>query len=213
MWAKASEYAPIALSLVQLAPTWPNSVPGLTCWQSSHNGDDFDGPIQPFGRLCHYKSRDAHALAADTKPGLFLGWKLQTGVRFRQVLLVADLRSTIEDLSKCDVPVQGGLSSSEVYFPSGEPIFPLANLRDRAINSGQTLKDDTLAIDDYEFKGALPWDELFDDEAEPSVPTSPEFKLRKPVEVRITMNRILQFGSSVHLGCPACDYTKGRQDA
>eukprot|EP00973_Karenia_brevis_P077825 10815178-Karenia_brevis.AAC.1 len=40
----------------------------LTCWEA-HHGKKFEGPPEPFGRLCYYLEPEArHPVAPTTKP-------------------------------------------------------------------------------------------------------------------------------------------------
>ena len=57
-----------------------------TCWECHHGNNPFEGPIEPFGCLCYYLERSGHTLAPTTVPGLFLGWRLESGMRYRNAL-------------------------------------------------------------------------------------------------------------------------------
>ena len=65
-----------------------------TCWEAFH-GSEFEGPIQPFGRLCWYLShRPTHPMMPRTTPGFFLGWRLEHGIRYQGVLMIGDYKSS-----------------------------------------------------------------------------------------------------------------------
>ena len=94
-------------------------------------------------------------MSATTKPGFFIGWRLESGLRYRNVLKVLDYDSvvqgkTIASRSILDVP------EKEVYFPE-EVIFPFAERRKLAIHTMQDpAKLDFLVPTTLD---ALPFDE------------------------------------------------------
>ena len=64
-WDHAVPYAATALSITQAAPIlpWERGRGGTileayklkaeqTCWEAHHANKPFDGPLQPFGRVC-----------------------------------------------------------------------------------------------------------------------------------------------------------------
>ena len=62
-----------------------------TCWQALTGGEEFPGKRPIFGQLVFYKDKDQdNALMPNTSPGLFIGWRLESGLRYRGVLYVAD---------------------------------------------------------------------------------------------------------------------------
>ena len=61
---------------------------GKTRWHVA-TGSDFEGPKYPLGALVYYRAKgDLGELT--TKPGLFAGWHLQPGFRYRGNLLIVD---------------------------------------------------------------------------------------------------------------------------
>ena len=58
----------------------------LTCWEAHHEGAAFSRPVQLFGRLCWYLDKSGHTLMPQTTAGLFVGWRLESGLRFRGVV-------------------------------------------------------------------------------------------------------------------------------
>ena len=106
-WHLAASYAAIALSVTKSAPLlpWELNAAGLpleaaktkskqTCWECHHGGEQFTGPIQPFGRLCSYWDKgpesNRHPVSPNKKHGLFIGWRLDLGLRYRGILLMLD---------------------------------------------------------------------------------------------------------------------------
>ena len=61
-----------------------------TCWQAMRKGEPFCGKRPIFGQLVYYLDDKQHTLEPRTSPGIFVGWKLETGMRYRGVLIVAD---------------------------------------------------------------------------------------------------------------------------
>ena len=94
-------------------------------------------------------------MTSTTKPGFFVGWRLESGLRYRNVVKVLDYESvvqgkTISSKSLHDVP------EKEVYFPD-ELIFPFAERRKLAISTMQDpAKLDLLVPSALD---ALPFDE------------------------------------------------------
>eukprot|EP00973_Karenia_brevis_P061863 8603632-Karenia_brevis.AAC.1 len=60
-------------------------------WQAHHDGDTFLGPMEPFRRLCFYKDmkKDRNPSDDATIPGFFMGWKIEAGMRYRDMLKIA----------------------------------------------------------------------------------------------------------------------------
>ena len=95
----------------------------LTCWAAHHSGDDFQGPLEPFGRLCYFLEREKHPVEATTSPGLVIGWRIESGLRYRNVLLIGHFdkirQKGFNPAFIISVP------EKEVHFPP-ETIFPFA---------------------------------------------------------------------------------------
>ena len=103
IWDLAALYSAIALSVAQPAPLLPwetdaNNRPiesarekaKQTCWEAFHNGHPVQGPKQPFGRLCYYLCRGVRPAMPTTVLGIFLGWRIDSGVRCRGILVAAE---------------------------------------------------------------------------------------------------------------------------
>ena len=140
-WHLAVTYASICLAITQRAPILPHMKDAAgnvlaeftvrvnkTCWEV-HHGEKFRGPMQPFGRLCFYLDKD-HPLEPTTKPGIFIGWRLERGLRYRGVLNILDYGNArkgifaIRSIQRCPV--------AEVYFPP-ELEYPFKNARELAL--------------------------------------------------------------------------------
>ena len=66
-------------------------------------------------------------------PGLFVGWRVDPGLRYRDVVRILDYQTfrTKSAATAIDVP------EAELYVEPGEPIFPVANAREKALKGGQ----------------------------------------------------------------------------
>ena len=105
-WGIEVPFAATALSVTQPAPILPHEKDAAgnvlqehehkvnkSCWHV-HHGEPFPGPLQPFGRLIYYLSRD-HPMEPTTKPGFFIGWRLESGLRYRGVLRILDYDTVV----------------------------------------------------------------------------------------------------------------------
>ena len=124
----------------------------MTCWECHHNGERFDGPVQPFGRLCWYVDKDAHPMDPQTSPALFVSWRLESGLRYRQTLIVINY----DRVRKGGFTAQAmkSVPQKEVFFPS-ELVFPFAELRKTSINQMKPLSSPA----DAKLPLSLPWSE------------------------------------------------------
>ena len=127
-WHAITIHAGVALCVTQPAKIypWERDASGepleahrhklnSTAWEVQQGGAPFTGPLQPFGRLCYYWDRKAHPMEPTASPGLFIGWRLESGLRYRDALLVLDYEvarkgSWREDRFQA-------LSQKEVFFP------------------------------------------------------------------------------------------------
>ena len=71
-------------------------------------------------------------------PALFLGWRVDSGGRYRNVVKVLDYQDfRIRGLSQSiDVP------EPELYVEDGPPVFPVAHARDQALLEGKPARSD-----------------------------------------------------------------------
>ena len=156
--------------------------------------------MQPFGRLLWYVDKDTHPMCPQTSPGLFLGWRIESGIRYRHVVHVINY----------DRVKKGGFTAKaiksipqkEVHFPT-ELIFPFAEARKASINQMRPLSGPS----DYRLPAGLPWAKEAADapaavDAVAPKPT-PKPVLASGKAFRITPARRIQFGGTV--GCKACD--------
>ena len=172
---------------------------GKTCWRV-HHGEDFSGPLQPFGRLIFHLSKE-HPLEPTTKPGFFIGWRLESGLRYRGVLRILDYDTVVKGKSIAFRSIQD-VPEAEVYFPP-EITFPFAERRKLAIRTmsdpatvefSSVIIPDSLPFDDkLIIKGADDEDKLFDLPA-------------KRRTWNITVDRIIKYSPTP--GCKACEKLK-----
>ena len=148
----------------------------------------FEGIRACFGQLVYYRKKgpSTRALDPNLQPGLFLGWRLDAGLRYRFVTKVLDY---IEFRSKRNTLVVD-VPQDELFIEEGPPVFPVANANRRALVEGAA-------------EGELP------DIPLKEVPFPPEGSDAKPPlrdpkvrSVYITVERIIKFKETP--GCKAC---------
>ena len=210
-WGLCITYATTALGVTQQAPILPyekdaagNPLPehahkvGKTCW-FVHHGSDFSGPLQPFGRLVYYLNKD-HPMAATTKPGFFIGWKLESGLRYRNVLRILDYDTVVRGKSIAFRSIQD-VPEAEVYFPD-EVVFPFAERRKLAIRTLQDPSSIEFPQPQIPDSDILPFDE-----GSGSQPRGEDQSLYDLPKVRrefnITLDRIIKYNPTE--GCKACE--------
>ena len=150
----------------------------------------FEGRRLCFGQLCYYrkKSQSRKTLEPNMTPTLFLGWRIDPGLRYRDVVRVLDYQEfrTKGLGSSTDVP------EAELYVEEGPPVFPLANARALALAHGGD--PEKVALPDIALQ-EVP----FPPDRGIAAPSTPGVKGRS---VYITVERILRFKETP--GCKAC---------
>ena len=163
--------------------------PDKTQWESLTR-NKFDGVRLCFGRLVYYrrKSPTKRTLEPNMSPGLFLGWRIDPGFRYRNVLRVLDYQEyrTRGGNSAVDVP------EAEIFVPEGDPVFPVGFSRHQALIRGDNPDD--LKLPEYALK-----DVPFPKEGGIASPSTPGLKSRS---VYITVDRILKWKETP--GCKGC---------
>eukprot|EP00439_Symbiodinium_sp_Y106_P022683 s2641_g2.t2 len=132
LWPRSIEYFCAARSFSEPAPIHANDTPetqefkeGKTCYEVANKGEPFSGYKIPLGALVYYKPpghRDLPAFDPRTYPGIFCGWRLDSGYKFRGVHLVLDYESLRKDGKGCGRPIQ--VYASELVVPETF-VFPL----------------------------------------------------------------------------------------
>ena len=209
-WHLPVRYASVALTLTQKAPILPwekdaagNTLAGFkykelkTCWEV-HTGETFTGPIQPFGRLCFYRDINKnHALGANCSPGFFIGWQIESGMRYRGILQVIDyetIRAGRFSIRAIRKPHQ-----KEVHFPL-QVVFPMAEAR---MLQWKTLADEK-ELTDAPPPPALLFGEAIQGEESAGVDGgSRAIAPALPPRFKITAQRIKDYGGTDD--CSACD--------
>jgi len=138
-------------------------------------------------------------MTTTTQPGFFIGWKLESGLRYRNVLKILDYDSVIQGKTIASRSIQD-VPEQEVYFPE-EVIFPFAERRKLAIRQMQPISD-------IEFPPAPPVPDAlpFDEDGGPvqggdsSIYDLPKRPRR---EFNITLDRIVKYEPTP--GCKACE--------
>ena len=148
----------------------------------------FEGIRVCFGQLVYYRKKgpSMRALDPNLQPGLFLGWRLDSGMRYRFVTRVLDYtefrakRNTLV----VDVP------QDELFVEEGPPVFPVAAANRCALVEGAA-------------EGELPDIPLKEVPFPPEgSDTKPPLRDPKARSVYITVERIIKFKETP--GCKAC---------
>ena len=107
--------------------------PTKTQWEALTK-EKFDGVRCCFGQFvwCRLKSAGKRTLEPNMAPGLFMGWRIDPGMRYRRVPKVMNYQSfrTNGSVSVHDVP------EPELFVEEGDPVFPIAAAADRALRTG-----------------------------------------------------------------------------
>ena len=130
MHAYSYPYACLSLSFDRPAPHG-----GITQWEALTE-EPFNRKRACFGQLVWYRSKGSKlTLEPNMSPGLFLGWRIDAGMRYRNVVKVLDYNEFRgkRNTSVHDVP------EPELYIEDGPPIFPIANATRKTLVDGSTL--------------------------------------------------------------------------
>ena len=168
---------------------------GKSRWHVA-TGSEFPGPKYPLGSLVFYRAKGDGMAEPTTKPGLFVGWRVDAGLRYREVVQVLDYENVRNRAhlhwSPRDMYVK------EVFFPPLEHIqFPLAVAARQALFS-MTDADAELRKAEYNKSlesGVLPYDVVIDAYPVEDRPTPPR-------HAYITYARLLEHGFTK--GCSGC---------
>ena len=165
--------------------------PEKTQWESITRSP-FDGIRLCFGQLMYYRRKHPtkKTLEPNMAPGLFMGWRIESGLRYRGVLKVLDYQ---EYRSKSNALVVD-VPEPEIFVEEGEPIFPFAEAKRKALREGKA-EGDPLELNVYDLK-EVPFPVDGSDPA-PSTPAGPKSR-----SVYITVERILKFKETP--GCKGC---------
>ena len=151
----------------------------------------FEGRRLCFGQLVYFRKKSAtrRTLEPNMSPGLFLGWRIDPGLRYRGVLRVLDYQEyrTKKNALAVDVP------QDELFVDPGPPCFPIAFAKNQALKEGKD--SDKAEFPEIDLK-ELP----FPPEggiASPSTPSGPKSR-----GVYITADRIIKFKETP--GCKGC---------
>ena len=157
--------------------------PGKTQWEALTK-EKFQGKRCCFGQLVWYRTKTPGKLTLDPNmaPALFLGWRVDPGLRCRNVVKVMDYEAFRKDgsISVHDVP------EPELFVEDGPPSFPIVAAADRALHGGKTEGSDPPPMPLREAPFGAP-------------PTPSAVKSKS---VYITVERIIKFKDTP--GCRAC---------
>jgi len=210
MWPATLDYMSKARTFFEAAPVYEyekgtpaeTEKTGKTKFEVI-TGEPFLGVEYPLGALVFYRSKPDGIAEASTKPGIFAGWKLDSGFKYREVVQILDYESLRMRNHKHWEPKM--IHQKEVYFPSLEHIeFPFQNAASKTIKD---VSDPEYEIRKAEYdrsieRGVLPYEVSID-----SIPLdSSESKGLR--HAPITELRKIELGPTP--GCPGCD--KGTYD-
>ena len=177
---------------------------GKTRWQVA-TGAEFEGPKYPLGALVFYRAKGDGLAEPTTKPGLFVGWHLSAGLRFKGNLLIIDYEATRTRAHLHWVPKV--IHQKETFLPPIEHVeFPLARAARSALLD-MTDVEMVLKRDEFDkslIKGVLPYDICID--AFPIEDRAPP-----PGHAYITSQRLTRHGLT--RGCSGCDNGHSRHSA
>ena len=160
-----------------------------TQWEAATKAP-FEGLRLCFGQLMYYRRKaiGKKTLEPNMAPGLFLGWRIDSGLRYRNVVKVLDYTEfrTRGNHVAIDVP------ETETYVEPGAPIFPIAHARDKALKEGSR---DEGELPTYDLK-EIPFP-IDGGIASPSTPAGPKSR-----SVYITVDRIIKWKETP--GCKGC---------
>ena len=134
-------FACLSLSFDRTAP-----IGDKTQWEALTK-EPFNGTRACFGQLVWYRKKGSKkTLDPNMAPGLFLGWRVDPGMRYRNVVRVMDYSDFREkrNVSAIDVP------EPELFIEEGPPVFPVANATHKSLVDGSTLESAARrALPDY----------------------------------------------------------------
>ena len=100
LWPGSIEYFYVAKSFTTQAPIHPNDSDevknikqGWNCYEAANNGETFEGLRVPLGALLYYKPpshTNKPAFEPRTLPGIFVGWRIDSGFKHHKIHLVLD---------------------------------------------------------------------------------------------------------------------------
>ena len=156
---------------------------GKTRWELAF-GKEFLGPHYLLGQLGYVRTKDAgkFKFSPNAEPAIFIGWRLDFGMRYRDVLQFILYSHLREDASSHPV---SQFHDAEVYMPE-DVTFPLASAAEAALKE---LDDPRLT-------------ELHDIDAVPIPFVDSEIK-PKTRRVYVAYARMLKIGATK--GCKGCE--------
>lgn len=78
----------------------------------------------------HYRVRDKEKFAQNASPGLFCGYRMEAGIKFRGICHVLDYNAVKNKTGEFWRPKP--VPEEELYIPEGEARFPLGCLAEAA---------------------------------------------------------------------------------
>ena len=208
LWTLTVDYVSKARSFFSPAPIAKHekgteieeSKKDKTRWQIA-TGSEFDGPKYPLGALVYYRAKGDIG-EPTTKPGLFAGWHLSPGLRYKGNLQIIDYEAVRNRSHLHWVPKV--IHQRECFLPPFEHLeFPLARAARCALLNMEDV-DMVLKREEYNkslTQGVLPYDVYID--AYPIEDRPPP-----PGHAYITTQRLDKHGKTP--GCSGCEHGHSR---
>ncbi|CAE7259976.1 unnamed protein product [Symbiodinium sp. CCMP2592] len=194
LWPRSVEFFCTAKAFTTEAPVHPNETEeseafkkGKTCYAVANKGDAFEGLKVPLGALVYYKPakhKDLPPFDPRTLPGIFCGWRIDHGFRFRGIHLVLDYESLRTNQKGCGRPIQ--VHEKELVVPDSF-VFPL-------------YEANALKLTSLSPEPSLP--KIEPGESLPFEKGAPDPEVRKR-RTYVTLERAIRFGKT--MGCRGCD--------
>ena len=186
MWPLSMSYAATSLSAEQPAAYNPS----ISQWEAA-TGEPFRGKPIPLGALVYYRCKDPRpASDPNAMPGIFAGWRIDSGLRYRKVLKVLDFEKVRARVKGYAHPIE--LPEQEVYAPP-ELCFPM---REAKLIALKNMQQQALLPE-------LPMIELPFDEQPPALPANKHKR-----HEYITLDRVIRLGATP--GCKSCKVWSNR---
>ena len=191
-WHLSVEYGDFATAITKIS----KCDEGKTQYHAAV-GHPFAGKMFSFGQLIWYKPpAGTEPAAPQTLPGLFIGWDVQPGVRFKGLYRVCDYQQYQKDREIKIILTKEVLAHTTA--PNAYPVFPVRNAKLKAL---KVLGTET-NLDDIAVPAAAEVDAPVSVPFAPPVEVAEEGESEDARHTRITINRIMTYGRSP--GCEAC---------
>ena len=187
-WPVAAEYAAIAFNATLHPPIFAHerdteaaAAKAITNRWAYAFGEDFPGRSLALGQLVYYRVVSTDKTAANAIAGIFAGWKLDAGLKYRKYTKVLSYAALKDRTGEYWEPKN--VHETELFVPEGPPKFPLRRIAEAAV---ENFSDpDKEQLDDLQ-QYPLPW---VGKELAKGITAS-----GRPRHAHITWNRMMEHG-------------------